>query len=225
MFADEIGIGNKRAAEPLRHVGLGLLCAIESAHDHDGPPELPMKPAQIVVRLLLSFGVSLSATLTANVGLAYADDPCAGFAWDVRHERALFATEPQILTGGQTAGTLPTLVAERLYQVELSAQSEVKFSAPPERKRGDGAAYAGLVRLTVEAAGAYRISLDQPLWIDVIANGAVPAKDFQGRPGCNAPHKIVEFLLPARIPITLQFSGGRVSAVRVTVTRSPGETS
>jgi hypothetical protein len=185
-----------------------------------------MKPAQIVVRLLLSFGASLSATLAANAGLAYADDPCAGFAWDVRHERALFATEPQILTGGQTAGTLPTLVAERLYQVALTAQSEVTFPAPPERKRGDGAAYAGLVRLTVEAAGAYRISLDQPLWIDLIANGAVvPAKDFQGRPGCNAPHKVVEFLLPARIPITLQLSGGRVSTVRVTVTRSPGQTS
>jgi hypothetical protein len=72
----------------------------------------------------------------------------------------------------------------------------------------------------------YRIALDQPLWVDVIANGTVvQAKDFQGRPGCNAPHKIVEFLLPAASPITLQFSGSAVRVVKVTVTRSPGGTS
>src|SRR5262249_25917633 len=35
----------------------------------------------------------------------------------------------------------------------------------------------------------------------------------------NAPHKIVEFLLPAKTPITLQFSGSRVRDVKVTVTR------
>ena len=83
-----------------------------------------------------------------------------------------------------------------------------------------------MVGLTVGTAGVYRISLSQPLWIDVIANGAVvPAKDFQGRPGCDAPHKIVEFVLPARAPITLQFSGGSVPAVKVSVTRSPAATS
>jgi hypothetical protein len=72
----------------------------------------------------------------------------------------------------------------------------------------------------------YRVSLEQPLWVDVIANGTlVPAKDFQGRPGCNAPHKIVEFTLPAQVPITLQFSSGGVSTVKVTVTRSPAATS
>ena len=78
-------------------------------------------------------------------------------------------------------------------------------------------AFAGLVRLTVETAGVYRISLDQPLWVDVIANGTVvPAKDFQGRSGCNAPHKIVEFQLPAASPITLQFSGSNVPVVKAT---------
>lgn len=185
-----------------------------------------MTPAQISVRLLVSFGLSLIVTLAAGIRLAHADDPCTAFTWDVHHERALFGTEPQVLTGGQTVAASPTLVVDRLYQVKLGAQSEVKFLEPPGRKRGDGGAFAGLVRLTVETAGVYRISLDQPLWVDVIANGpVVPAKDFQGRSGCNAPHKIVEFLLPARIPITLQFSDGRTSSMKVTVTRSPGQTS
>jgi hypothetical protein len=181
-----------------------------------------MKPAQISVRLLLSFGLSLIVTLAAGVRLSHADDPCAAFTWDVHQERALFGTKPQVLTGGQTVATSPALAADRLYQVELRAQSEVKFLEPPGRKRGDGGAFAGLVGLTVERAGVYRISLDQPLWVDVIANGTVvPAKDFQGRPGCDAPHKIVAFLLPAGSPITLQFSGSSAPVVKVTVTRSP----
>lgn len=80
-----------------------------------------------------------------------------------------------------------------------------------------------MVRLPVETAGVYRASLDQPLWVDAIANGTVvPGKDFQRRPGCDAPHKIVEFLPPAGSAIALQFSGSSGPVVKVTVTRSPG---
>ena len=181
-----------------------------------------MQSTQMLRRHVLSFGLSCSLALAGSAGLAYADDPCAAFTWDVHHERSLFGNQPKNLIAGQTAAASPTVIPDQLYQLELRSQSEVKFLQPPGRKPGDGAAFAGLVRLTVETAGVYRISLDQPQWIDVIANGdIVPAKDFQGRPGCNAPHKIVEFLLPARIPITLQFSGARVSTVKATVTRAP----
>ena len=180
----------------------------------------------ISVRLLAAFGLSVTVTLAADVRLAHADDPCTAFTWDVRHERALFGNKPLLLTGGQTMAAAPTLAADQLYQLELKAQSEVTFLAPPGKKRGDGGAHAGLAGLTVDTAGVYRVSLDQSLWVDVIMNGTVvPAKDFQGRPGCNAPHKIVEFVLPARVPITLQFSGGSVPTVKVTVTHSPAATS
>jgi hypothetical protein len=47
----------------------------------------------------------------------------------------------------------PTLAADQLYQLELKAQSEVTFLAPPGKKRGDGGAYAGLAGLTVDTAG------------------------------------------------------------------------
>jgi len=75
----------------------------------------------------------------------------------------------------------------------------------------------------VPQAGNYRISLDAPLWIDVLADAAaLPARDFQGRPGCSAPHKIVEFELPGNTPLTLQFSGAQSATVRLAITRSPG---
>jgi hypothetical protein len=174
----------------------------------------------------MAFGLSVSVTLIDAAGLAHAEDPCTAFTWDVHHERALFENGPQALTGGQTLAASPTLVANRLYQVELRPQSEVTFLEAPGTKGKDGGAYAGLARLTVDAAGVYRVSLDQRLWVDVVVNGTlVPAKDFQGRPGCNAPHKIVEFPLPARVPITLQFSGASVPTVKVAVTPSPAATS
>ena len=163
--------------------------------------------------------------LALSVGLASAtraDDPCAAFTWDVRHERTLFGREPQPVAAGKTLAASPTLVLDRLYQLQLIEQSEVALVAPPGKKPVRQAANAGLARLSVDTGGLYRIALDQALWVDAIANGAVlQAEAHQGSPGCSAPHKIVEFMLPGRTPITLQFSGGHVAAVNLTVTRSP----
>jgi len=174
------------------------------------------------MRLLLAFGLSVTVTVAAGVRLVHADDACAAFTWGVRHERALFGKDPQSLTAGQAVSGSPTLGADRLYQLRLQGQSGVTFLQPPGKKLGGGGAYAGLARLRVDMSGVYRIALDQPVWVDVLVDGTVvPAKDFQGRPGCNAPHKIVEFVLPARASITLQFSGSSAPTVKVTVTHSP----
>ena len=94
--------------------------------------------------------------------------------------------------------------------------------ATPGRKKPSDGDYAGLARLKVATAGTYRIALDQPVWIEVIANGIpIRAEAYQGRPGCNAPHKIVEFVLAAGTAITLQLSGGNGPSVRLAVTRAP----
>jgi hypothetical protein len=154
-----------------------------------------------------------------------ADDPCAAFTWDVGHERTLFSHEPRILTAGESAASAPTLTADRLYQLQLKFQSDVAFVAPPGGKPPGEQSWGGLAKLTVDTSGVYRIALDQAAWVDVLVNGApVSARDFQGRPGCSAPHKIVEFLLPGRTPITLQLSGTHTPAAKVTVTRAPGAT-
>jgi hypothetical protein len=98
-----------------------------------------------------------------------------------------------------------------LSQLKLRGQAEVTFPVTPGKHPKSDGPYAGLIGLTINAAGVYRISLDQPVWVNVIDSGSVvQAKDFQGCPGCNAPHKIVEFQLPAGRSITLQFSGSSV---------------
>jgi hypothetical protein len=166
--------------------------------------------------LLLGFSVALASP-------APGDESCAAFTWDVSHEHTLFGQEARTLAAGNAAPTAPTLATDQLFQLQLKPQPGVTFVREPGKKPPTaGETYAGMARLSLKMGGVYRIALDQGLWVDAIVNDSlIQTKDFQGRHGCNAPHKIVEFVLPARTPITLQFSGGRSPAVKVTVTRSP----
>ena len=172
----------------------------------------------------------MSRVLAALLGLllplalvyARGEDPCTAFSWDVRHEPDLFAQQPVDLASGKALTDAPSLTPERLYELELRAQPEVSFAAPPSRSWPTEASYAGIARLTVASAGVYRFALDQAAWIDVVVNGTeLKTLDFQGRPGCSAPHKIVEFALPAGKPLLLEFSASVTPSIKVTVSRSP----
>jgi hypothetical protein len=148
-------------------------------------------------------------------------DPCAAFSWDVSRERALFGQVPQKLTAGATPAGAPALSPDRLYELALVPLAQVHFAATPG-KSPSPEAHAGLATLSLPSAGLYRIAIDQSSWVDVIARGtAIASRDFQGRPGCHAPHKIVEFELPATTPLTLQFSAGDAATLRVAVLRAP----
>ena len=150
-----------------------------------------------------------------------ATDPCDGFKWAVHAERALFAQSPHIVVTGTTPKAAPTIAMDHLQQLNLSAQSDVTFAAPPGNKKSVPGGYAGLVHFSTPSAGVYRISADQPAWIDVVAAGAViAAKDFEGQKGCSAPHKVVQFLLPASSDLVLQVSGAKLPAVKLALTRA-----
>jgi hypothetical protein len=153
--------------------------------------------------------------------LAADPDPCAGFTWDVTHERALFNEAPQRVVAAASAQEPPPLATHRLYELSLRPQSQVHFTVAPG-KNPSIEGYAGIATLRLSAPGAYRIALDQSVWVDVVAQGAlIRSRDFQGRAGCMAPHKIVEFLLPAQTPLTLQFSAARGSTLKVAVLPAP----
>jgi hypothetical protein len=174
-----------------------------------------MKSVLFIIRI----ATVLSVTLLAAA--AKADDKCIEFAWDVRAEHLLFAMQPvQIVAGADRAST-PTLGLDRLYQLHLQKQAEVKFPTPPGAREAKPDGYGGLAQLQVAVPGAYRVSADQPLWIDVAFNGALlKPQDFQGRRGCNAPHKIVEFVLPMGVQLTLQISNAANADVKISITPS-----
>jgi hypothetical protein len=168
-----------------------------------------------------------AATLTAlllllpAVAAAADDDPCAAFSWDVHHERALFATPAKALLGGHSSADAPAVSVDHLYALTLTKQSQVSFAVKPGRSSAGDSDYAAIIKLTVPEAGTWRISLDSKVWVDVLADGAaIASADFQGRAGCNAPHKIVEFVLPAGKALTVQISAAAAPLAKLAVTRA-----
>jgi hypothetical protein len=165
--------------------------------------------------------IVLAITAAATQALAE-DDPCAAFLWNVTQERALFGTKAELLAAGRDAASAPGMQVDRLYEWTLVPQEEVMFAAAPGKRMLTDGARAGLVRLQIAAAGTYRVSVDQPFWVDVVAGGKLlPSKDFRGAPGCQAPHKILEFVLPAHQDLLIQLSGAVNPHARLTVTRAP----
>jgi hypothetical protein len=150
-----------------------------------------------------------------------AEDACDAFSWNVKQERGLFAMQPHALAAGREPGSAPRLRAAELYALMLAPDSQVRFVVAPARKTPKPESHAGIVRVEIRDAGLYRVSVDQPAWVDVVAGGkAIASKDFQGKRGCSAPHKVVEFVLPASRNLVLQLSNASESA-RVTLTRAP----
>jgi hypothetical protein len=157
------------------------------------------------------------------VGPALGADGCAGFNWNVQHERALFATSPSMLAAGRDLATAPVVTPDHLYEATLFSQDQITYAIAPVKTTVGGAS-GGLVRLAIAASGTYRISVDQSAWIDIADNGALLAsKDHQGRPDCTAPHKIVEFELTTGAQLTLQFSGATGSKALFAITLAPTE--
>ena len=168
---------------------------------------------------------SRTAIATLLLGLAaaaaHADDPCAGFKWNVAHERALFAGQGQALAAAKDAAAAPQLDPERLYDLSLLSQATVALRIPAGAKSSFDGAFAGFARVAIATAGRYRVSLDQGGWIDVVGDtGAITSSDFAGQRGCSAPHKVVEFELPAGV-LLLQLTGISEPHVRLTLTRVP----
>ena len=166
----------------------------------------------------LAFCLALSL---CGIGNARADD-CVDFKWDVTQERALYAGTATALAAGTDAQSAPVVQLNRLYELKLAPQDKVTFAAAPGKKVPSPGSNAGIVTFKIPANGSYRVAIDMPFWIDVVANGALAAaKDFQGQHGCSAPHKIVEFDLAGTRPLTLQLSNAAPGSVRVTITASP----
>jgi hypothetical protein len=176
-------------------------------------------PKPLIAAILL-----LTATGAGHTGAfagASAEDPCAGFTWNVSRERTLFAGRPESVKSGVEPASAPLLSTDHLYDLELAPQAQIHYPVAPAKAASDGA-FGGLARLRVVAPGLYRVSLDEPFWVDVESGGQViKAADHQGRHGCNSPHKVVQFSLPAKQDLTIELSGTYGAHARITITRTP----
>jgi hypothetical protein len=106
-----------------------------------------------------------------------------------------------------------------LYDLALAPQDSVKFVLAPGKKALPDGAFAGVLHFRVPSAGAYRVSLNQGMWVDVIGHQQlIESTDFTGAHDCSAPRKIVQYNLPAGEDLVLQLSGAAKDHVLVAVT-------
>lgn len=180
-----------------------------------------MRLRRYSMRLYPALPLTLALLASAAPTQSIADeDPCAGFKWDVSKERALFSSVGTPLPAGKDGATAPQLKPNQLYQLRLLPAGQVSFTVTPGKASPAEGTYGGVFTLTTEASGTYRIAIDMPFWIDMASDGKlVPAVDYEGQHGCNAPRKIVEFALDAHQHWVLQLSGASQEAVRLTITR------
>lgn len=168
--------------------------------------------------------LSLAGLLFVLTSPCFAADAgdCSTFTWNLTQELALFGGAATPLSAAVNAGDAPPLALDTVYDVALHPLTDVTFvHAPGKAAPADGGS-GGILKLHVHDAGRYRISLDAPLWIDVVAGTElVDSNGFQGRQACQLIHKSVEWTLPADVDLFVQLAGGKRAQAKLAVTRAP----
>lgn len=170
--------------------------------------------------------LAATATFISLVGMpAHADNVCSAFMMDVDAELQLFREAPDPLAAGRNAHDAPQVVPHRLYVARLLLQQDVSFGPTLARNPVDPARPGGLLKLSIDEPGRYRIAIDANFWIDALVDGVpVEALDFRSDRECSGPRKIVTFDFPAGREIIVQLVDATVEQLRLTVTPAPEET-
>jgi hypothetical protein len=168
-------------------------------------------------------GAAATACLLATL-VSHAED-CV-FKWDIHREQALFAGTAKSAVASTSAAAPTSVTLGTLYQIKLFPAESVSYDLPPGKRMLTEGTFAGLLAFHVPATGAYRVALDGPFWIDVVANHQlVGTKDFGGPQNCHGgPRKLVEFDLNADTNYLLQLSGASAEEVKIAITPSANST-
>lgn len=168
---------------------------------------------RIVILAMCLAGLATSA-------LADESEGCRKFAWDVSHELTVMKQTPTpIIAAAKPGAQAPLVKVDKLYELKLSPQAGVTYSAKPMKPTLNDSAQGGLVRFHTDKAGLYRVSITTGHWLDVVdGDQPIRSKDFSGSRECPRPHKIVEFELPANKDLVLQFSGSTDPSVIASIT-------
>lgn len=163
---------------------------------------------------------SLAAFFWLFSGAAPAAEECA-FKWDIHEEHALFVGAAKAAAAASAPAAAASLDLNTLYAVKLAPADALSYEVPPGKKMLTDGTFGGTVAFTVTSPGAYRVALDGPFWVDVVADHQLTAtKDFGGPQQCpGGPRKLVEYQLKAG-KYLLQISGASVDQVKVTITAS-----
>src|SRR5262249_51817973 len=122
-----------------------------------------------------------------------AQESCLDFKWDVATERLFFGSEARDVPSGKDPSRVPVVVPDHLYRIALLPKAQLKYAVPPG-KQASTDTLGGIVLLNIARNGTYRVSLDLPIWVDVVGDDIrISPVDYQEQRSCDAPHKIVVF--------------------------------
>jgi hypothetical protein len=164
-------------------------------------------------------GVCLAAAIGA--GAARAQDSagsCGADGWEMSREIAAFKSTAENLPAAVAQFNLPPLELGVLYVLKLSPQERVQYPQSTNKKSLVRNPLGGLATLTVPADGQYRITVDSPLWIDVVGpDGIIAPSAYTGWHECRLFRKSVEYALPGGKPLTVQISEATPELIRIVV--------
>jgi hypothetical protein len=169
-------------------------------------------------RVLHFFALLLAASalaLPAFPASAASAADCDAGRWPLSAVQKHFdGTLPALGTGD----ALPALGAPAL--VNLSLQSDVAFPHPPGRTGKADPAYAAVIKLGAQPAGAYLVTVSGGAWIDVAENNNLAKPSGLVRPkDCPGVDKSIRFKTSGG-PLMIQISGSYAKTIKVEATRA-----
>ncbi|WP_164157099.1 homogentisate 1,2-dioxygenase [Sandarakinorhabdus rubra] len=122
------------------------------------------------------------------------------------------------LAAAASSTDLPALPIGAPVALTLAPAARVTFARPPEQQRTPDDAHAGLVAVTLPAAGVWRLSFSKPVWVDMLQDGKFIASGAHGALApCTSVRKVVEFAAgPGRYTVQLSGNPGRDLVIMVT---------
>jgi len=164
-----------------------------------------------------------AALLTAigSVATQAAEDlsaSCQSPGWDMGGEISAFKSTAENVASGSAVGALPPLESGVLYVLKLRRQTEVNFLQVSNKKSLVQSPLGGMTSFAVDKPGLYRITVDSPLWIDVVGPaGTIAPSTFMGWHDCRLFRKSVEYALPGPETYVLQVSEATPELVRIVI--------
>jgi hypothetical protein len=126
----------------------------------------------------------------------------------------------QAARAGAAADSAPVVGAGRRYGLALVPGQQVALRIVPRRGAPQASSFGGFVAIQSGPAGAYRVSLSERAWVEVIADAsgvAAQAAQSDVRLRCAGIAKNLSFELAAQTRYLLQLSGAERESVDVMV--------
>lgn len=180
-----------------------------------------MRPTSFLLAASFSlFCVSVATTGEPARPMTEMRGDCSNYLTDIQSDLVLWERPADSAPASADFAKVATASLDRRLRVSLKPHPEVRFAAPPEQMRGAADKFSGLIAVTTAAAGAYRLSASNGLWLDVVGpEGVIASRTFEMQTKCDRIFKTVTYDLPANTSLIVQLNGSSVPEVDLLVHR------